>query len=199
MGGVTRPGVPPGVTPPGPGLTPGTVPGVVPGTVPGVAPGVVPGLAPPPPGLTLGGCRPPGKLLPPPGATAPPPGVPGMPGVPGTPPPGVKGEGTSPPVPTPAVALAVALVALTAPSVLALTPGGVRKVPAARSASKGATGLSNICGSSGTTLRPESFCASPVYCCRNSSGVRSEKRFGPNCSTNKAEHSNGSSGRTDIS
>lgn len=61
------------------------------------------------------------------------------------------------------------------------SPFGVTYVPADRFASSGAMGVSSIWGSCGVTRMPESFCASPVYCCRNSSGVKPEKRLRPNC------------------
>lgn len=50
----------------------------------------------------------------------------------------------------------------TAPGSLLPSPLGVRKVPAAQSASRGAMVELSICGSWGVTMMPESFCASPV-------------------------------------
>lgn len=149
-----------------------------PGTVP------PPGVTAPPPGVTV---PPPGVRVPPPGVTTPPPGVP-----PTGPPPGVRGgmPGSVAAPPGPVVLVAFALVPFTA--VLMLRPLGVRAVPAAKSASRGATVELSICGSSGVTLKPESLCASPVNCSINSSGVRSENRLMPNCSnSHKTNHTAG--------
>jgi hypothetical protein len=154
LGGTVVPGAP-GV--PRVGLMIG---GVMP---PGVAPPAAGAAAAPssPPGLTIGGVRAPGGIAP-----APPFG-------------GVNGGAPVPP-PLGAVTFRTPLLAAGAVK-LSFSPLGVRKVPAARFESSGATGMSSICGSSGLTLMPESCCESPVYCCRNSAGVRPEKRLRPNC------------------